>query len=268
MVTGRRGYDAQNQLFPPRELWRGIEIYRISSTALGKGAKWRRAIDFASFTLQCTARILTLPSQDAVITLTSPPLISALGALLTVLRRSRLFYWVMDLNPDEAVAAGWLNPGSMAARGLEWISRFSMRRAERIIVLDRFVKERVVGKGIPDRKVVVVPTWSLDDAVRFDPAGRAAFRKEHGLTDKFVVMYSGNHSPCHPLDTLLAAARTLDGAQRAKDEGRRAEGPERRMSNSEPRTPNSQLPTPNFHLLRNSFASYCRPTVRSSEFLP
>ena len=31
----------------------------------------------------------------------------------------------------------------------------------------------------------------------------------HGLTDKFVVMYSGNHSPCHPLDTLLAAARKL-----------------------------------------------------------
>jgi colanic acid biosynthesis glycosyl transferase WcaI len=29
------------------------------------------------------------------------------------------------------------------------------------------------------------------------------------LEDKFVVMYSGNHSPCHPLDTLLEAARRL-----------------------------------------------------------
>lgn len=31
----------------------------------------------------------------------------------------------------------------------------------------------------------------------------------HGLSDKFVVMYSGNHSPVHPLTTLLAAARAL-----------------------------------------------------------
>src|SRR2546421_8015410 len=38
-----------------------------------------------------------------------------------------------------------------------------------------------------------------------------SFRAEHGLTGKFVVMYSGNHSPCHPLDTLLAAAERLKG---------------------------------------------------------
>ena len=39
--------------------------------------------------------------------------------------------------------------------------------------------------------------------------GRERFRKAHGLDGKFVVMYSGNHSPVHPLDTLLAAARQL-----------------------------------------------------------
>ena len=35
------------------------------------------------------------------------------------------------------------------------------------------------------------------------------FRNAHGLDGKFVVMYSGNHSPCHPLDTLLDAALSL-----------------------------------------------------------
>ena len=29
------------------------------------------------------------------------------------------------------------------------------------------------------------------------------FRKEQGWDDKFVVMYSGNHSLVHPLDTIL-----------------------------------------------------------------
>ena len=47
--------------------------------------------------------------------------------------------------------------------------------------------------------------------MKYDRRGREAFRAEHGLTDKFVVMYSGNHSPCHPLDTLLGAASELAG---------------------------------------------------------
>jgi len=38
---------------------------------------------------------------------------------------------------------------------------------------------------------------------------REAFRRAHNLTGKFVVMYAGNHSPCHPLETVLAAALEL-----------------------------------------------------------
>src|SRR5262249_42557726 len=43
----------------------------------------------------------------------------------------------------------------------------------------------------------------------FDAEGRRRFRNVNGLVDKFVVMYAGNHSPCHPLDTLLQTARRL-----------------------------------------------------------
>src|SRR5208337_2524127 len=53
------------------------------------------------------------------------------------------------------------------------------------------------------------PPWSHDSEVRYDAQGRSRFLKANCLEDKFVVMYSGNHSPCHPLETLLAAARRL-----------------------------------------------------------
>ena len=45
--------------------------------------------------------------------------------------------------------------------------------------------------------------------VLFDADARESFRREHGLADKFIVMYAGNHSPCHPLDTLLHGAFKL-----------------------------------------------------------
>src|SRR6185503_9011071 len=122
---------------------------------------------------------------------------------------AKFVYWVMDLNPDEAVAAGWLRKGAPAERLLDGLSRFSLRRADKVVALDRFMKARITGKGIAEDRIAVIPPWSHDDTVRFDEAGRKKFRQAHGLAVKFVVMYSGNHSPCHPLDTLLQAARRL-----------------------------------------------------------
>jgi colanic acid biosynthesis glycosyl transferase WcaI len=209
VVTSRRAYDHPEIRFPKAETWRGIRIYRVASTGFGKGAKWRRATDFASFLLLSTRRLIRLPRHDVVVALTSPPLISFLEAWLAKLRRSRFFYWVMDFNPDEAIAAGWLRPNSLPARLLDRMSRFSLRQANRVIALDRFMRDRIVAKGIPPGKVIVIPPWSHDAEVKFDPEGRERFRKAHGLDGKFVVMYSGNHSPCHPLDTMLAAARQL-----------------------------------------------------------
>ena len=209
VVTSRRAYDHPEKRFPKHEVWRGIQIWRIGSTGFGKTAKWRRAADFASFILCCCARLALLPRSDAVVALTSPPLISFIGAGFARLRGSRFYYWVMDFNPDEAIAAGWLRGDSFVAWVLERLSRFSLARSARIIALDRFMADRIIAKGVPAQKVAVIPPWSQDGAVRFDPAGRARFRQAHGLQNKFVVMYSGNHSPCHPLDTLLEAARRL-----------------------------------------------------------
>jgi colanic acid biosynthesis glycosyl transferase WcaI len=209
VVTSRRAYDHPEKQFPKTETWHGIHIYRVAATGFGKGAKWRRAADFGSFLALCSLRLALLPKHDVVVALTSPPLISFLGAGLARLRGSRFFYWVMDFNPDEAIAAGWLRANSLTARMLDWMSRFSLRQANKVIALDRFMRDRITAKGIPPAKVIVIPPWSHDTELRFDPAGRERFRKAHGLNGEFVVMYSGNHSPCHPLETLLAAARHL-----------------------------------------------------------
>jgi glycosyltransferase involved in cell wall biosynthesis len=209
VITGRRAYDDPATRFAARETWRGVNIHRVASTGFGKGAKWRRAVDFASFILTCCFKLLTLPRPDVVVTLTTPPLISFIGAIYSRMRGARLVYWVMDLNPDEAIAAGWLREGSLLARMLQWMSRYSFRHSERIVALDRFMQRRIEAKGIESARIVVHAPWPLDRAVHFDAAGRRAFRQAHSLSDKFVVMYSGNHSPCHPLDTLMAAAESL-----------------------------------------------------------
>ncbi len=208
-VASSRGYDDPTKRFPTHETWQGITIHRIWTPGLGKRSKWRRFVDFASFWLSATFILLRLPHFDVTVCLTSPPLISTLGTLIAALKGGAVVPWVMDLNPDEAVAAGWLREGGLMERVLSKLQRWSFRRAARIMVLDRFMARRLEEKGVPTALLHIDPPWSYDGAVQLDAAQRAAFRAEHGLTGKFVVMYSGNHSPCHPLDTTLAAAERL-----------------------------------------------------------
>ena len=209
VIAGDRGYDDPSLRFAPRETWNGIKIIRISSLTLGKQKRWHRAANFASFLINCAFRLLLSPRFDVVVALTSPPLISFLGALFVRVKGGKFFSWVMDLNPDEAIAAGWLKGDSLSARGLSRLLRYSLTNAEKVIALDQFMKRRIVEKGVPEGRVVVLPPWAHDDTVRFDLPGRLAFRKRHDLAESFVVMYAGNHSPCHPLDTLIEAARSL-----------------------------------------------------------
>ena len=86
---------------------------------------------------------------------------------------------------------------------------FSLRRAAAVVALDRFMARRIADKGIAADRIIVLPPWSHDRVVHYDAEGRDRFRTAHGLDGKHVVMYSGNHSPCHPLTTLLQAARQL-----------------------------------------------------------
>lgn len=209
VIASQRAYDKPDLRFARREVWNRVRILRVWSAGFGKRAKWRRAADFASFLISCAFQLFTAGRYDVVIAMTSPPLISYIAALFARLTGAHLYLWVMDLNPDEAIAAGWLSPKARTTRVLERMLSYSLRQASRIFVLDRFMEDRIVGKGIHPARLAVLPPWSHDAAVHYDDAGRSEFRARHGLTGKYVVMYSGNHSPCHPLDTLLHAALRL-----------------------------------------------------------
>ncbi|MCS7064046.1 MAG: glycosyltransferase family 4 protein [Methylacidiphilales bacterium] len=209
VVTSRRGYDNPSLSYPKKELKNGVKIRRVWHAGLGKSAKWKRAIDFATYALSCFFELLKLQKHDVIVTLTTPPLISVLGVLFSKAWQARFVYWIMDLNPDEAIAAGWLAEESAPAKILEKVSRLSLNAAQAAIVLDSFMAERIRLKGVEEDKIHILPPWALREGGAYDLRGRETFRREHRIEDRFVIMYSGNHSPCHPLDTVLQAALKL-----------------------------------------------------------
>jgi glycosyltransferase involved in cell wall biosynthesis len=116
----------------------------------------------------------------------------------------------MDINPDSAFAVGLLKRKSLLGGALNKALEFTLRKADAVVVLDRWMQKTTVGHGAEVNKVVVIPPWAVfkKDSESLT-AEINAFRRQHQLEDKFVILYSGNHSVVHPLDTLLEAAKQL-----------------------------------------------------------
>ena len=89
------------------------------------------------------------------------------------------------------------------------MNRTVLRRADDVIVLDRFMADRIKGKLDVSEKLTVLPPWPAEEPTDVVPHECNAFRKAHGLDGKVVVMYSGNHGPSNPLTTIIEAAKRL-----------------------------------------------------------
>ena len=210
VLCDRRDYLDPNRKHPSRERFEGIEVVRVGSLDFGGASRLRRIGTALVMNLAMALRLIPMRSPDLVVALTSPPLIAAVAAVWARIRGVPFVYWVMDLNPDQAIAAGWVREGSVRARVLRAILRWTLRRSAKVIVLDRFMAERVRRYGVEEARIAIDPPWPLqEDAMAAVPRAENRFLKEHGLETSFVVMYSGNHSICHPLDTVLEAAKTL-----------------------------------------------------------
>jgi len=108
------------------------------------------------------------------------------------------------------VLLGVLREGGVAARALRSCQRGWLHGAARVVVLGRCMREHLgAAYGLPADKVAVIPIGSDPDEITPLAREDSAFRREHGLQDDFVVLYSGNFGRYHNFDAILDAAKQL-----------------------------------------------------------
>lgn len=205
----RRGYEDPTVRFANREIREGVEIRRLPWCAFGKRSIPLRLLGGLSLVLQSMVRGLFVRGLTHLLITTAPPMSGLAAVWIKALRHVRVGYWVMDLNPDQMIAAGKMRGDSLVARLSSWALRRTLRSADAVVALDRFMAERLEQKVPLAAKLAVIPPWPYEDQLADIPHPENPFRQAHGLEDRFVVMYSGNITEVHPLDTLLEAMDRL-----------------------------------------------------------
>jgi colanic acid biosynthesis glycosyl transferase WcaI len=184
-----------------RETRGNVTIVRTWGTRFPKSNFLGRLMNLGTYYLLAAIVAFRLPRPDIIVAETDPPLLGALAAMLKRRWNCRLVYNVQDLYPDIAVATG----GVRSLVLLELLRRandFAYSRADLIVTLGHDMAQRIVNKGVPSDKVVVVPDWV--DCGRIRPLLSNPFR--HTLGERFIVMYSGNIGLSQQLESVLEAA--------------------------------------------------------------
>lgn len=185
----------------------GVRVRRHYLYVPGRPSAIRRMIHELSFVFSATLGYLFGPKADVTV-IVSPSLFLGIPlALLAKLKGSATLFHVQDLQPDAAVDTGMLRPG-LVTDFFYWIERLTYRLCNRVSTISEGMRRRIAEKGVPREKIVLLRNWANDDHVHVQP-GDTGLRREWGLDDKFVVLYSGNMGVKQGLGNLLACADAL-----------------------------------------------------------
>lgn len=195
--------------FPSSERFGKVQIERVPVIAFDRANILRRLGSYLSFYVSAFWRLVTLPKQDVILVLTTPPLVAVVAYALRLLKGSRMVYLVQDLYPDIAYEFGLLRRGSLFAGLLDRIARFLLHRADAIIALGSCMQERLEKKGVPCARIEVIPNWADGTEIVPVPRRPNPFRAQLGLDDECVVLYSGNMGRAHDFTAILQAMERL-----------------------------------------------------------
>ena len=177
---------------PPAAILRAPSLPFRRSTA-------GRLLSYFTFLAAAAWHGLRIPKPDAILTLTTPPGLPVLGALLARLRGARHTIWEMDVYPDVAIALGVLPARSPLTRALRYALDLPRRHAAGIITLGECMAERLAARGAPAAKIHVAENWA--DGAKIRPAPFPS--------GPLTVLYSGNLGLAHEVHTVRDAILRL-----------------------------------------------------------
>lgn len=208
-----------------------VRIFRANGTTFAPQRFAGRAANYLTYFVSACLAGLRIPRSDVVVALTDPPIIG-LAALVTArLSGARFVFLCEDVFPEVAALLEDFR-SEFVNRLLDRLNRLLLRRADAVVALGARMKQRLVEeKGAPAGRVHVIANWADCAAIVPGPKD-GPFARAHGLSDRFVLMHSGNVGLSQSLETLLDTAVLLkddpsiaivivgDGTKRAALEAR------------------------------------------------
>ena len=233
VLCGRPSYDPTERR--PWKLWQterittngsSFTVVRVGSTAYSRMKMKLRILNYLTYAKLASHLALFIPC-DVILAMTDPPFNGISAAIIGMLKSKPVVYDIQDLYPDMAIAASIVTPG-VIPRIWEYLHRWALRRAARILVLGDDMRARIIAKGVDPSKIFIVRnSVDVQSAGTPSPLLNSEVIRAIRANFRFVLLHAGNLGFYGAWDTLIAAVRQLqndnvalvfvgDGAERSR----------------------------------------------------
>ncbi len=166
-----------------------------------------RILFYVSFMIFGLLAALTKWGKYDIVYVTSPPLfVGFIGLMLKIIHpKAKFVFEVRDLWPDVAVEMGELNNKKFITLSKK-LEKKIYKKADKIISVTNYFKERISNKGIPENKISVIRNGTDSSFLNY-----SGNRKKKKVENIFTIIYAGNLGLAQNLSTVLYAASELRG---------------------------------------------------------
>ncbi len=200
----------------------GVKIIRVKVPEFNKSSKISRVANIVAYFFRAIGAVRRCGKQEYVFTISQPPI---LGGLLGVYgkwaKKAKMIYCIQDFNPEQTMAVGYYS-NRIVLKCMMIVDKFSCRRSDLIITVGRdlveTLKNRFRNKNVPNH--IMINNWIDEKEVYPLPADNKnliAFLNQYDLTDKFVIMYSGNIGLYYDLENLIKVIEKFKPGTKAAD---------------------------------------------------
>lgn len=212
-TTGKKREKHRGKFIVREDYGQNLAVYRCHVSELYNANFLGRLWAYFSFVFSSLlCGLFYVKQKPDLVLVTSPPLfVGFTGLVLSKLRRIPFVFEIRDLWPESAIDTGVLK-NKFIIKLAYWFEKKVYRNAALINTLTpAFRKKLIEEKGVPERKVIMIPNaadFSIAEKVTagFD---REAFRKEKGWDGKFVITYVGAHGVANHLIQMVETAERV-----------------------------------------------------------
>ena len=213
VVTAQPSYLEYSVDQPHEETINGVKVIRTSmSGTKGRNTLVKRISGYIRFLFQSwfvAKKELSQENYDVVITLSNPPFVGVLGALISKVFCLPYLCVIYDIHPEIVRDSNWISLPRFVFKIWNQIMVWVTDASTKVVVLSERMKETVSEtKSVPKEKIEVIPIWATPELLNLKSSitKEALKRKLEIPEDSILILSAGNIGIMQPADVILNSA--------------------------------------------------------------
>lgn len=126
-------------------------------------------------------------------------------------KKIQFIFNLQDIFPDSLVTTKITNYNSFIWKIGRIIESYTYKNADIIVVISEDFKKNIMGKGVPEEKIVVIPNWvNTEDVKPISKSNNNLFDELNISKNKFNIVYAGNLGKAQGLKVIIDSAHILN----------------------------------------------------------